>query len=452
MAGGKGCPAAEGPGGKARAPRKGSSRAVREERLAGFAHEVPGDASRPGLPLLTVLCGVSGADGSCPGASDEQALGILGQWAGSEAWVASRKLAVLRELASRYPAQRDTDTDPDGAGGLDDEVSDDLAREVSLQLGMSIPGARKLILFAVALGDRVPGIGVALGEGRLDPGRARMICEETGVLNDPGHLTRAEEMILAGMARCRTYAELQRLAQLAVCTVDPDGARKRRELEEKENARVRFWREAAGTCALLGTGLPTDEALAAYEHVEARARDYRAAGVKRRIEILRIAAYLDLLNGVLVAERVARFRAQDAAEDTAEAVAPPFGQATDDPPGDGGIQGAGEPVGEDAVVPAGVGAGGEGVAASAGVGAGGEGVAASAGVRAGGEDVAAPVDVQEGGDGDPGKPPRGGGSATEPAASFSGRVNLTLAEMDIPLLTVLGFGAAARPGPQPRCP
>jgi hypothetical protein len=101
--------------------------------------------------------------------------------------------------------------------------------------------------------------------------------------------------------------------QRAVVTVDPDGARKRREQEEREHARVRFWREAAGTCALMGAGLPTDEALMAHARVEQRAQAYRAAGVKRPIDILRVAAYLDLLNGVPAADRVARFRGGDRA-------------------------------------------------------------------------------------------------------------------------------------------
>jgi hypothetical protein len=96
-----------------------------------------------------------------------------------------------------------------------------------------------------------------------------------------------------------------------VVSVDPDGAAKRRDQEEKENARVRFWRETAGTCALLGAGLPTDEALKAHAHVEQRAQQYRAAGVKRGIDILRVVAYLDLLNGTPMADRLVRFEAED---------------------------------------------------------------------------------------------------------------------------------------------
>ena len=46
----------------------------------------------------------------------------------------------------------------------------------------------------------------------------------------------------------------------AVVKVDPEGARKRRERAEKEDARVRFWREHAGTAALAAFGLQPDEA------------------------------------------------------------------------------------------------------------------------------------------------------------------------------------------------
>ena len=51
----------------------------------------------------------------------------------------------------------------------------------------------------------------------------------------------------------------------------------------------------------------------AHAHVEQRARAYRAAGVKRPIDILRVAAYLDMLNLVPVADRIARFQAEDQA-------------------------------------------------------------------------------------------------------------------------------------------
>ena len=100
-----------------------------------------------------------------------------------------------------------------------------LAREVSLQLGLSVPAAGRLIWVAWALEARLPGIGRALDEGRLDPGRARMVVRETDVLAGPELLAAAEGIIVEGLGRCRTWADLLRLVQRAVVSVDPDGAR-----------------------------------------------------------------------------------------------------------------------------------------------------------------------------------------------------------------------------------
>src|SRR5262249_208876 len=104
-----------------------------------------------------------------------------------------------------------------------------------------------------------------------------------------------------------------------VCTVDPDGARRRREEAERESARVRFWRESSGACALAGHALPTDQALAAYGHVEARAQYYRAQGIKEYIDLLRVRAYLALLNGCPAEDRIAQWAAEAAAQAATDA-------------------------------------------------------------------------------------------------------------------------------------
>jgi hypothetical protein len=202
-----------------------------------FAQGRPSDRARPNAWQVMVLNDLSGADGRCAGASDDEVFGVLGQWGAAGSWLEGRKLAVVRELIRRRPDERNPGTAT--KSGLPWDWDARLAREVSLQLGVSIPAAGKLIWVAWALEARLPGIGAALDEGRLDPGRARLVVQETDVLQDPEVLAAAEQMILAGLARCRTWADLLRLVQRAVVTVDPDGAGKRREQEEKENARVR---------------------------------------------------------------------------------------------------------------------------------------------------------------------------------------------------------------------
>jgi hypothetical protein len=373
----------------------------RRPRWAQFAQGGPGDQAKPGVWQLMILSHLSGPDGRCTGASDDEAFGMLGQWAAAGSWLEGRKLAVVRELIRRRPDDRNTGTATDS--GLPWDWDDHLAHEIALELKISVPAARKLTWAAWALEARLPGIGQALDTGRLDLGRAKMVIEETDVLLEPAKLARAEELILAGLDTCKSWADLQRLVQRAVITVDPKGAEKRREQEEKEHARVRFWREAAGTCALMGTGLPTDEALQAHARVEQRAQHYRAAGIKRPIDILRVAAYLDLLNLVPAEDRIARFEAEDNG-----------GPANCDnsatgPDGDAGNGDTGREDDDDSGEPGG------------GPGNGGPGNG--------------PAD-----DGPASGAPAGGGSARDAEPAVAAQVNLTLRHLDIPFFTAAGTG------------
>lgn len=121
-------------------------------------------------------------------------------------------------------------------------------------------------------------------------------------------------------------------AQAAV-TVNPDGARRRREAAEKLDVRVRLWREQSGAAALAGRNLPTDEALAAYPSVNARTARYKnsKAFPDASMDQLRALAYLDLLNGVTQADRIANATAKATAADGGSGGGP--GGGSDSGPG-----------------------------------------------------------------------------------------------------------------------
>jgi len=250
-------------------------------------------------------------------ATSDELLGIGRAWKALETWTFARQLRVVRELIRRHPLHERREPGA-AAGGLPDEWDPRLHHEVAAALGISLMAAGRLVGLAWTLETRLPGIGQALEDNLLDPSRVRMIADETSVLDDGPPVARAEEIILAGLARCRTWADLQRLVQRAVIMADPEGARKRREQAEREHARVRFWRESTGTCGLQGTGLPADEALAANARIEGRARAYKAAGIGRPMDILRVMAYLDLINEVTIAQRVAWAQADAAARAAGE--------------------------------------------------------------------------------------------------------------------------------------
>jgi len=295
--------------------------AARDQRLESFAQGGWGDRAAFGAGgraagWLAMQAGDISRPEVLGQATGDEVLGVGRAWKSLETWCFNGKLAVVRELIRRYPLNESGE--PGGAGdglpgGLPGEWDPRLHHEVAAALGISIVAAGKLVNLAWTLDARLRRIGAALEELRLDPGRVTMIVDETAVLDREDLFAKAEELILAGLPNCRTWADLARLVQRAVITVDPDGARKRREQAEREHARIRFWREQAGTCALRGTGLPTDEALAATANIEARALEYHAVPIKRPMDILRVMSYLDLINGVPVAQRAAWAQAEDEA-------------------------------------------------------------------------------------------------------------------------------------------
>jgi hypothetical protein len=306
----------------------------RDPRLAAFAQDNAGDRCPPGPWTGMVLDQLSSPDRSCAGATDDELMGLLGRWTAQESWAVAAKLGVIRELLRRRALP--------GAvvrrlpSGLPDAWDEGVAHEVAAELGISLPAADKLIGLAWTLEARLPRIGAALEAGVIDYVKARAIAEETSVLDD-AHVAAAEELIVAAGLVGKTPGQIGNLAARAVVTVDPDGARRRREQAEREDARVRFWRERAGTSALAAYGLPTDAALQANANIGQRAEEYKKAGLDGTMDQLRVLAYLDILNGITAAGRITQARA--------EAEAAQAGTGGDGAPGD--ATESGHPGGED---------------------------------------------------------------------------------------------------------
>jgi hypothetical protein len=320
----------------------GGSHGKRDPRLAAFAEDNAADRCPPGPWTGMVLDQLSGPDRSCADATDDELIGLLGRWAAQESWAVAAKLGVIRELLRRRAL--------DGAqvrrlpSGLPDAWDETVAHEVTAVLGISLPAADKLTWLAWALEARLPRIGAALEAGIIDYVKAKAVAEETSVLDD-AHVAAAEELIVAAGLAGKTPGQIGRLAARAVVTVDPDGARKRREEAEREDARVRFWRERAGTSALAAYGLPTDAALQANANIGQRADEYKKAGLDGTMDQLRVLAYLDILNGVTAAQRIAQAQAEadQAAPDAGSTAGAPGDTGDHDPGGGNGSGGEDSP-------------------------------------------------------------------------------------------------------------
>src|ERR1700728_146032 len=76
----------------------GADGAPRAERLAGFARGGEWTVCPPTAELAQVLESVSGAEWRCPGATDDEMVGMVRRWAAVESWAGAAKLGVIREL------------------------------------------------------------------------------------------------------------------------------------------------------------------------------------------------------------------------------------------------------------------------------------------------------------------------------------------------------------------
>jgi hypothetical protein len=284
---------------------------ARDLRLAAFAEGGAGDKCPPSAALATVVEELSGLEWRCAGATDEELIGLLGRWDALGSWVEAGKLGVVRELLRRRP-HLGLGGAPSIHGDLPDRWEEGVGHEVSTALKISLRSADNLTCFAWDLEARLPGIGAALATGALTPLKARIISDELKVLDDE-HAAEAEKLILDQLDQ-QTPAQLGRLAAQVICTIDPDGAAKRRQRAEREEARVAFWRDNGGACALAAFGLPTDAALAANDAINDRAGQYKAAKIRpdARMDQLRVLAFLDILNGITLEARTAQDRAAQA--------------------------------------------------------------------------------------------------------------------------------------------
>src|SRR6516164_5157036 len=119
-------------------------RRERDPRLAGFAHDGPGDSCPPGAALAVTLQELSGPGWRCDGATDDELIGLLGRWQAAESWAAAGKLGVVRELIRRRARPGIRSQEMPMHGDLPDAWEDGLDHEISAALGISLRSADQL--------------------------------------------------------------------------------------------------------------------------------------------------------------------------------------------------------------------------------------------------------------------------------------------------------------------
>ena len=265
-------------------PDRGSSPGGGAARRAGFVSGARADLLPPG-PQLAALADEAWEAGLGE-LGDDELIGLLRAARRLASRAAAMELAVVADLAERRRAI------PDRRDGAD--PGEHVDAEVAAALTLTPCAAARLQDLALGLA-RLPSAGRALAAGRIDQAKAAVIVAETSALDDGAAAAVATVVIRAAAAM--TTGQLRAECRQLVIFLDPAAALRRKEAASK-HARVEFWREDAGTCALSGRDLPPGLALAADKHVTAAAEFLRAQGAEGTLSQLRARAYLGLLCGL----------------------------------------------------------------------------------------------------------------------------------------------------------
>jgi Domain of unknown function (DUF222) len=278
------------------ATHEGRGRVLSVAELGGHAIVAPG----PDLACWL-------ACGEAAGRDDAALVTSITAWRKVTSWAQAQELAAVSELARRRRVAGAVDAgaadiDPAANAGCGDgdavaELEAGFApNEVALALTLTQGSAEDWMDLAVSLTRRLPATLAALGEGKIDLNRARLIDQLTSSLDVD--LARAVERRVLARAENQTSGQLRASLQRAVLAADPAAAERRREEAEKR-AWVALFGDHDGTASLSGRFLPAAQAAAAWARISAMAKAMEAAGAGGGMDLLRAQVFVGLLLGTL---------------------------------------------------------------------------------------------------------------------------------------------------------
>ncbi|MBC6459210.1 HNH endonuclease signature motif containing protein [Actinomadura sp. HBU206391] len=203
-------------------------------------------------------------------------------------WAESLELSAIAELDRRRSVQADR------YGAWTVEMGRALCDEVSAALTLSGTAAVIRLGMATMLEGPLLETGRALAQGRIDAGKARVICD--GVLGVSHDIARKVEALVLPDAPRLTTRQLAGRVRTAIKDADPDAYERRRKAAEK-GRRVELYDNPDGTADLAARDLPAEDADAAYNYLNALANALKADGDQRPIDAIRADVVLELLRG-----------------------------------------------------------------------------------------------------------------------------------------------------------
>jgi hypothetical protein len=260
----------------------------------------------PGAELAGLVTAVTGPAGALlVTLTDQEVLGVLGAVQRLAAWAAWGELVVLAEFARRRPAAM-TGTGPARVA----------AEEAAWKTNESWARMLDQATLAATVKARLPQTLAALGQGLLSDYKVKIIEGQTADLSAED--AAKADVVLAAAGQVKNPAGLRDFARRQVARLDPEAAARKKERGLRQ-AYVRAWQEESGNMGLSAREMPSGEGVIAWQNVEHRALDLRAAGVEGTVGQLQVKAMLDFLLGRATPGQGACENAQCADDDEAGA-------------------------------------------------------------------------------------------------------------------------------------
>ncbi|TDC65906.1 HNH endonuclease [Actinomadura sp. GC306] len=267
----------------------------------------------PGPQLAICL---SGEKGRLDDLTDDELLQVAAAARRQTSWAQARELAAIAELTRRRTADEDA-TDPDHRvlSGWES-----VTEEVAAALTVTSNTAATLVHLAERLTGPLAETGEALGAGRLDMAKARVICDVTDRLPEEaaGRVERAALETASGQTTGQLRRRIRRIAQ----RLAPEAIEERRR-EAARQRRLELWDTPSGTTDLALCDLATEDAHAIYNKITAAAHGIKADGDTRPLSAIRADLAAQLLHGAELPEAIrvllTQTRDESAASNSADA-------------------------------------------------------------------------------------------------------------------------------------
>ena len=241
----------------------------------------------PGPQLAVCL---SGGRERLADLTDDELLQVAAAARRQTSWAQARELAAIAELSRRR-------TDAEDEGDPDYRIlsaRESVTEEVAAALTVTGNTAATLVHLAEQLTGPLARTGEALGVGRIDMAKTRVICDVTERLPEEA-AQRVEDAALE-KAPEQTTGQLRRRIKRIAQRLAPEAIEERRQ-EAVRQRRLEIWDTPSGTADLSLCDLATEDAHAIYNKITAAAHGLKADGDSRPLPQIRADLATLLLHG-----------------------------------------------------------------------------------------------------------------------------------------------------------